>query len=72
MIIEIEGPAFKCADDRKIFVSRLAEIPGYESVLGSGSMLRLTTAGSPEELVANELQKICDVWNTSFIVVEHD
>lgn len=64
MVIEIETPVFKCADDSNIFFARLAELPGYDCVIGKDESLSLHVAEGAEEAVLVELQKVCDVWNT--------
>lgn len=69
MVIEIETPVFKCADDRKIFFARLTELPGYDCVIGKDESLRLHVAeGAEQGVVVTELQRVCDVWNTRFEV----
>ena len=70
MVLEIQSPVFKGADERKICISHLAEIPGYEGVIGNGAILRLIITDSSEELVGEELQNVCDVWNANFRAVE--
>ena len=72
MNVEIVSPVCKCPYDEKIFFSRLKDISGYQSALGKGSNLRLSFVGGSDEFVVSELQKICDMWNTSFSVLEND
>jgi len=78
MQIEIEYPIFKCADDEAIFFSRLAEVPGYEQVVGKtvgntvgkNRQLYLTVKDGVEPEVTQELQSICDCWHTTFRIVK--
>ena len=70
MLIEIPGPVFKCKDDENIFFSRLSEIPGFDSATGKGENLYLTLSENTGETVLAELQEICNMWGTTFKVLE--
>lgn len=70
MLIEIPGPVFKCEEDENIFFSRLSEIPGFDSVNGKGLNLYLTLAENPDESILEALQEICNMWGTTFKVLD--
>jgi len=70
MIIEIPGPVFKCDEDENIFFSRLYAMPGFNGVTGKGLNLYLTLTDHAQETVIDELQEICNMWGTTFKVLE--
>ncbi|GHA13897.1 hypothetical protein GCM10008090_24590 [Arenicella chitinivorans] len=70
MKIEIAGPVFKCAEDEKVFFSRVCSLPGYDSVVGKGRNLCILLKSSREGSVCDELSDICDMWNTTYRVLE--
>ena len=70
MLIEISVPVFKCEEDENVFFSRLYELPNYDSVLGKGLNLYLRLTENPKEAVIEELQVICNMWGTTFRVLE--
>lgn len=70
MLIEISDPVFKCEADKNVFFSRIYEIPGYDSIIGKGVNLYLTLTGNSKEAVIEELQVICDIWGTTFKILE--
>lgn len=70
MLIEISGPVFRCEEDEKVFFSRLYGMPNYDSVIGKGLNLYLTLTENSKETVIEELQAICNMWGTTFKVLE--
>jgi hypothetical protein len=70
MKIEISGPFFKCEEDENIFFSRLYSLPGYDSVVGKGSYLYLTLKHDSKNQALNQVQEICDFWNTTYKVLD--
>ena len=70
MLIEISVPVFKCEEDENVFFSRLYELPNYDSVIGKGLNLYLRLTENPNETVIEELQVICNMWGTTFRVLE--
>lgn len=69
MLIEIAGPVFKCSEDENIFFERIYSLPGYEGVVGRGGNLYLTIAEVSGKVALEEIQAICDFWNTTFHIV---
>ena len=69
MIIEIQCPVFKCADDEYIFFSRLNSLSGCENVIRKGRHLHLRLGRAIDFEGANELQKICDYWGTCYELI---
>lgn len=69
MVIEIPAPVFKCAEDENVFFSRIYGLPGYDHIEGQGRNLCLTLKNHPEEAAVEELQEICNIWNTTFNAV---
>lgn len=69
MEIEIVVPTFKCEEDEKIFFSRLHGIDGFEGVVGKGFNLHLSLIAKSGEGQIRELQSICNMWGTSFKVL---
>ena len=69
MLIRILTPIFKCQEDQNIFFSRLRGLPGYESAVGRAEGFHLTLTGQAEQEAIEELNALCDVWNTTFEVL---
>jgi hypothetical protein len=70
MKIEILAPVFKCAEDESIFFSRLYSLPGYDSVVGKDRILYLILEDGSANVAINEVQEICDIWNTTYRVTD--
>jgi len=70
MKIEILGPFFKCEEDEKAFFSRIYSLPGYDSVVGKGRTFQLILKNGYESISVNQVQEICDIWNTKFKVLD--
>ncbi|GJM13276.1 MAG: hypothetical protein DHS20C12_16790 [Pseudohongiella sp.] len=66
MVVEISSPIFKCPDDEAVFLSRVHGVSGYESLIGTGSRLRLTLNSPDETKALTQIQEICDMWHTTF------
>lgn len=70
MEFEILGPTFKCQEDENVFFSRIYSLPGYDNVVGQGRYLYLTVKNQPDRLVVNQVQEICEFWNTEFTLLD--
>lgn len=70
MLIEITGPVFKCEEDKNIFLSRLYAIPNDAAVSVKAFNYYLTVNELSKQVDLQELQAICDMWGTSFKVLE--
>ena len=66
MKINITRPIFKCQHDETIFFERLSQINGFEGVIEDGHQLNLSVDLGNEQVTLQELQSICDIWNTEF------
>lgn len=69
MVIKIAEPVFKCGEDEDIFFDRIYALPGYETVIGRDRNLYLSIKELSGKIAAEELQEICDIWNTTFTIV---
>lgn len=69
MLVEITAPVFKCAEDERVFLTRLRELSGYQSVVGKDQRFHLTLAGVSEEQVLAQLGEVCAIWHTQFELV---
>jgi hypothetical protein len=70
MLIQIIGPVFRCKDDEAVFLSRLYELSNYKNISQKGLNFHLTLTNNPIAQVFEELQAICNIWGTSFVVLE--
>jgi len=72
MLIEIASPIFKCAEDENIFFLRLYKLPDFDGVINKGRKVSLTLTDIFNDAAFEELQIICDIWDTSFNVLKND
>jgi len=69
MLVEITAPVFKCAEDERVFLTRLRELPGYQGVVGRDQRYQLTLAGVSEGEVQEQLGEVCAIWHTRYDIV---
>ncbi len=70
--IEISGLIFKCAADESIFISRLYELHGIDNVVSKGVNVHLALSNTFNEAAFKELQIICDIWGSTFKVINNE
>lgn len=71
MKVEIGKSVFKCQEDESIFLTRLAELPGFEKLLDNKISFYLFLSVIERSHALESLQEICDLWHTSYILIEN-
>jgi hypothetical protein len=69
--VEIGKPVFKCQEDESIFLTRLTELTGFETLLDNKISFYLFLSTTETSKTLESLQEICDLWYTSYTLLEH-
>lgn len=69
---EIIAPIFRCEADESIFLSRLYELEGFQSLAATDTKLYLELKVISADDSLFELREICDMWHAEYKVAVED
>ena len=69
---EITAPIFRCEADERIFLSRLYELEGFQSLATKDAELYLALKVISADDSLLELREICDMWHADYKVAVED